>query len=64
MELEKKLELLADLLELEIGEFSPETNLDDLEEFVPVEKEEKPSSQTKIRRGYIPLKFHSHEEEK
>ena len=31
MELEKKLELLADLLELEIGEFSPETNLDDLE---------------------------------
>lgn len=33
MELEKKLELLADLLELEIGEFSPETNLDDLEEW-------------------------------
>ena len=39
------------------------SDLDDLEEFVPVEKEEKPSSQTKIRRGYIPLKFHSHEEE-
>lgn len=40
-----------------------DSDLDDLEEFVPVEKEEKPSSQTKIRRGYIPLKFHSHEEE-
>ncbi len=33
MELEKKLELIADLLELEIGEFSPETNLNDLEEW-------------------------------
>ena len=33
MELEKKLELLADLLEFEISEFSPETNLDDLEEW-------------------------------
>ena len=32
-----------------------DSDLDDLEE--------KPSSQTKIRRGYIPLKFHSHEEE-
>ena len=33
MELEKKLELLADLLELQVNEFSPETNLDDLEEW-------------------------------
>ena len=33
-----------------------DSDLDDLEEFVPVEKEEKPSSQTKIRRGYIPLR--------
>lgn len=41
-----------------------DSDLDDLEEFVPAEKEEeKASSQTKIRRGYIPLKFHSHEEE-
>ena len=40
-----------------------DSDLDDLEDFVPVEKEEKSSSQTKIRRGYIPLKFHSHEEE-
>ena len=40
-----------------------DSDLDDLEEFVPVEKEEaKPSSQTKVRRGYIPLKFHSHDE--
>ena len=40
-----------------------DSDLDDLEDFVPVEKEEeKSSSQTKIRRGYIPLKFHSHEE--
>ncbi len=39
-----------------------DSDLDDLEEFVPVEKEEaKPSSQTKVRRGYIPLKFHSHD---
>ena len=43
-----------------------DSDLDDLEEFVPAEKEDEedqPSSQTKIRRGYIPLKFHSHEEE-
>ncbi len=41
-----------------------DSDLDDLEEFVPVEKEEeKPFSQTKIRRGYIPLKFHTHDEE-
>ena len=33
MELEKKLELLADSLELQVNEFSPETNLDDLEEW-------------------------------
>ena len=33
MEMQKKLELLADLLELEVGEVSPETNLDDLEEW-------------------------------
>ncbi len=33
MDLQKKMELIADLLELEIGEFSPETNLDDLEEW-------------------------------
>lgn len=33
MDLEKKIELLAELLELEINEFSPETNLDDLEEW-------------------------------
>ena len=40
-----------------------DSDLDDLEDFVPVEKEEaKPSSQTKVRRGYIPLKFHSHDE--
>ena len=40
-----------------------EEDIFDLEDFVPVEKEEaKPSSQTKVRRGYIPLKFHSHDE--
>lgn len=40
-----------------------DSDLDDLEDFVPVEKEEeKSSSQTKVRRGYIPLKFHSHNE--
>ncbi len=33
MDLQKKMELIADLLELEIGEFYPETNLDDLEEW-------------------------------
>ena len=33
MELEKKLELLADLLELQVNEFTLETNLDDLEEW-------------------------------
>lgn len=41
-----------------------DSDLDDLEDFVPEEKEEeKSSSQTKVRRGYIPLKFHSHDEE-
>ena len=40
-----------------------DSDLDDLEDFVPADKEEeKSSSQTKIRRGYIPLKFHSHDE--
>ena len=40
-----------------------DSDLDDLEDFVPVEKEEeKPASQTKIRRGYIPLKFHTHDD--
>lgn len=33
MELEKKMELLADLFELEIDEFTPETVLDELEEW-------------------------------
>ncbi|RXJ84382.1 acyl carrier protein [Arcobacter cloacae] len=33
MDLEKKMELLSELLELEISDFSPETNLDDLEEW-------------------------------
>ena len=33
MELEKKMELLSNLLELEVGEFTPETNLDNLEEW-------------------------------
>ena len=34
-----------------------DSDLDDLEK-----EEAKPSSQTKVRRGYIPLKFHSHDE--
>mgnify|MGYP003613695470 CR=1 FL=1 len=33
MDLEKKMELLSELLELEIDGFSTETNLDDLEEW-------------------------------
>ena len=33
MELEKKIELLLNLLELKVGEFTPETNLDNLEEW-------------------------------
>lgn len=33
MELEKKMELLADLFELEVDEFTPETELDELEEW-------------------------------
>lgn len=33
MELNKKMELLADLFELEVSNFSPETILDDLEEW-------------------------------
>lgn len=33
MELQQKMELIAELLELEPGDFSPETNLDDLEEW-------------------------------
>lgn len=33
MELEKKMELLADLFELELDEFSAETVLDDIEEW-------------------------------
>lgn len=41
-----------------------DSDLDDLEDFVPEEKEEdKSSTQTKVRRGYIPLKFHSHDED-
>lgn len=41
-----------------------DSDLDDLEDFIPAaDEEDQPSSQTKIRRGYIPLKFHSHEEE-
>lgn len=41
-----------------------DSDLDDLEDFVPEpEEEEKSSTQTKVRRGYIPLKFHSHDEE-
>ena len=40
-----------------------DSDLDDLEEFITEEQEEEKPSQTKIRRGYIPLKFHSHEEE-
>lgn len=41
-----------------------DSDLDDLEDFNPAVDEEEPSSsQTKVRRGYIPLKFHSHEEE-
>lgn len=41
-----------------------DSDLDDLEDFVPeADEEEKASTQTKVRRGYIPLKFHSHEEE-
>ena len=30
MNLEQKMELIAELLELEVGDFTPETNLDDL----------------------------------
>lgn len=33
MDLQKKMELLSELLELGIDDFSPETNLDDLEEW-------------------------------
>lgn len=33
MELNKKIELLADLFELETDEFTPETDLDELEEW-------------------------------
>ncbi|KLE09501.1 MULTISPECIES: phosphopantetheine-binding protein [Arcobacteraceae] len=33
MELDRKMELLAELFELEIGEFGPETVLEDLEEW-------------------------------
>lgn len=33
MNLEQKMELIAELLELEVGDFTPETNLDDLEEW-------------------------------
>ena len=33
MDLDKKMELLADLFELEIDEFTPETDLDELEEW-------------------------------
>lgn len=33
MELEKKIELICDLLELEESDFTPETKLDDLEEW-------------------------------
>lgn len=41
-----------------------DSDLDDLEDFVPeTDEEEKTSAQTKVRRGYIPLKFHSHEQE-
>ena len=31
MTLEKKMELLADILDLEVSEFTPETHLDELE---------------------------------
>ena len=55
----KKHRIISDEAEEDIFD----SDLDDLEDFVPVEKEEaKPSSQTKVRRGYIPLKFHSHDE--
>ena len=33
MNLEQKIELIAELLELEVSDFTPETNLDDLEEW-------------------------------
>lgn len=33
MELDKKMELLAEMFELEVDEFTPETVLDDLEEW-------------------------------
>jgi len=33
MEMQKKIELLCDLLELAENDFTPETNLDDLEEW-------------------------------
>ena len=33
MNLEQKMELIAELLELEVSDFTPETNLDDLEEW-------------------------------
>lgn len=33
MELEKKMELVADMLELEVEDFTPETDLDELEEW-------------------------------
>ena len=43
------------------GDDAPDEAEEDI--FDSVEKEEaKPSSQTKVRRGYIPLKFHSHDE--
>lgn len=38
-----------------------DSDLDILDDYNP--EEEKPSNQTKVRRGYIPLKFHSHDEE-
>ncbi|MCR4942700.1 MAG: acyl carrier protein [Campylobacter sp.] len=33
MQLQEKMELIAELLELEVGDFTPETNLDDLDEW-------------------------------
>ena len=61
--------LLKDRIKLPCGNNSPEeaeedifdSDLDILDDYNP--EEEKPSNQTKVRRGYIPLKFHSHDEE-
>lgn len=40
-----------------------DTDSEDSKEEAASEKEEKHASQAKIRRGYIPLKFHTHDDE-